>query len=248
MDREEIARGKRKIVEKATARRGRGRGASSSSHREQSAEEVLQQFGYTIAAAGIQGTPDYIMAFDDSYMEAVEGNFTLTAPQNTLNFAYFDYSKSEKAVAEARAVNTYVNPRMFGVDERFWDTFQSNFYASAIFGSKKSKIIQMQYIDFDDMRRKSEPEFNAAITSCDRFDLTDIMQFSYNWNIEILSQFHATYFLDQDQDVVHWMTDKTHYRISFLTFCQIFGFSETHRCFSKIHANKAYEIEDVRNL
>jgi hypothetical protein len=44
------------------------------------------------------------------------------------------------------------------------------------------------------MQEKQEPEFNAAIKACDRFELSNIMAFQYDWNEEILAQFHVTYF------------------------------------------------------
>ena len=83
-----------------------------------------------------------------------------------------------------------------GIDYRFWNEFHSNFYATAILASKKIKIIKMQYIDWDEIQEKEEPEFDKVIKICDRFQLLDIMGFQYNWNEEVLAQFHATYFYD----------------------------------------------------
>jgi hypothetical protein len=53
------------------------------------------------------------------------------------------------------------------------------------------------------MQEKEEPEFDKVIKICDRFKLSDIMGFQYNWNEEALSQFHATYFYDQSADEIH---------------------------------------------
>jgi hypothetical protein len=50
----------------------------------------------------------------------------------------------------------------------------------------------MQFIDFSELEERSE--FAAAIKTCDRFQLTDIMSFSYDWNRQILAQFCAIYF------------------------------------------------------
>jgi hypothetical protein len=61
----------------------------------------------------------------------------------------------------------------------------------------------MHYIDWAAMRDKNEPEFNAAINTCERYDLTNIMGFRYNWNVEILAQFHSTYFWNRDSDEIH---------------------------------------------
>ena len=68
------------------------------------------------------------------------------------------------------------------------------------------------------MQEKDDLEFNKVIKICDRFQLSDIMGFQYNWNEEVLAQFHATYFYDQTSDEIHWMTDGRHYRVDFVTF------------------------------
>lgn len=53
------------------------------------------------------------------------------------------------------------------------------------------------------------------IKACYDYELVDIMGSRYD------SQFHATYYWDQGNDEVHWMTDGRHYKIDFLTFCWI---------------------------
>ena len=53
--------------------------------------------------------------------------------------------------------------------------------------SKKTKIIKMQYIAWDEMQEKEEPEFDKVIKICVRFQLLDIMGFQYNWNEEVLA-------------------------------------------------------------
>jgi hypothetical protein len=73
-----------------------------------------------------------------------------------------------------------------GVDYRFWNVFHSNFYTLVIFNNKKSKIVKMQYVDWEELREKNDPNFNQAIQACERFGLTDIMVFRYDWNIEVL--------------------------------------------------------------
>ncbi|KAG2534832.1 hypothetical protein PVAP13_9NG087400 [Panicum virgatum] len=105
----------------------------------------------------------------------------------------------------------------------------------------------MYYVDFEEMQRKEEPKFTAAIKACENFDLTDIMSFRYDRNQEILAQFHATYFWNRETDEIHWMTDGRHYRISFLTFCQILGFGEKNRSFSRIHEDDPFKVSDIRH-
>ena len=60
----------------------------------------------------------------------------------------------------------------------------------------------MQYIDWIEMQEE-EPEFDKVIKICDRFQLSEIMGYQYNWNEEVLAQFHATYFYGQTSDEIH---------------------------------------------
>jgi hypothetical protein len=249
-------RGKRKPIRKQLARRGRGRGSGSSAapresidretHRQyMHQEDVQQQIGYTISREGDQGTHFHLAEANIGYMVLRTEEFNLTAPKNAANHRYESYYRKFKEVADAREINTYTNPKSLVVDYRFWDGFHSNFYASVIFDSKKGKICKMHYIDWVAMRDKNEPEFNAAINTCERYDLTNIMGFRYNWNVEILAQFHSTYFWNRDSDEIHWMTDGRHYRISFINFCQILGFGEQHRTYSRIHQDNPFRVSDI---
>jgi hypothetical protein len=61
------------------------------------------------------------------------------------------------------------------------------------------------------------------------------MGFQYNWNEEVLSQFHATFFYDRTTDEIHWMTDGRCYHVDFVTFSQILGFGEEYRGYTYIH-------------
>ena len=97
------------------------------------------------------------------------------------------------------------------MDYRFWKEFHSKFYASVILNSKKSKIVKMQYVDWEEMKEKNEPEFNRVIRACENFGISDLMSFRYNWNEEMLAQFHATFFYDIYTDEIHWMTEGWHY-------------------------------------
>jgi hypothetical protein len=113
--------------------------------------------------------------------------FELRAPQDTVAHPVIDYSKSWKGTEEAREMDPYATRKVMGVDYMFWNVFHSNFYATAILTARKVKICKMQYIDFDDLQEKKEPKFNIVIRICDRFELTAIMSFKHDWNVEILA-------------------------------------------------------------
>ena len=77
---------------------------------------------------------------------------------------------------QARGINPYAARKDLGIDYRFWNEFHCNFYATIFLASKKTKIIKIQYIDWDEMQ-KEEPELDNVIKICDRFQLSDIMGF-----------------------------------------------------------------------
>jgi hypothetical protein len=142
-------------------------------------------------------------------------------------------------------MDPYATQKIMRIDYRFWNVFHSNLYATSILTSKKGKICKMQYINFNELQDKEEPEFNIAINICDRFELSDLMSFRYDLNEEILAQFHATYYWNKVTDELHWMTDGRHYRIDFVTFSRILGFGRGHRTYSCIHDENRMEISDI---
>ena len=95
------------------------------------------------------------------------------------------------------------------------------------------------------MKAKNEPEFNKVIKACELFGLTNIMSFRYNWNEEVLAQFHATFFYSIYIDEIHWMTEGQHYRVDFVTFSRILGFGEEERGFTYIHDEARAKIHDI---
>ena len=87
----------------------------------------------------------------------------MRCPANTRAHSVINYAGKQKLVEEARENNPYEQPKDLGIDYRFWNEFHSNFYASVIFNSKKSKIVKMQYVDWEEMKEKNETEFNRVI-------------------------------------------------------------------------------------
>ena len=132
-------------------------------------------------------TPLHLTEFNRSYIREVDGEMLMRVPDDSHQHPVIDYSKSWKLVEEARQINPYAVLKDLDIDYRFWNEFHSNFYATAILGARKTKIRKMQYIDWDEIQKKEEPEFDKVIKVCDRFELPDIMNFQYNWNEEVLA-------------------------------------------------------------
>ena len=95
----------------------------------------------------IPNTLQHLFEFDGRYMRDFEGEIIMRPPDDSRQHEVVNYSKSWKLVKEARGVNPYAVRKDLGIDYRFWNKFHSNFYATTILASKKTKIIKMQYIN-----------------------------------------------------------------------------------------------------
>jgi hypothetical protein len=82
-----------------------------------------------------------------------------------------------RSFEEARGMSPYTARKDLDIDYRFWNEFHSNFYAITILGARKSKIIKMQYVDWDELQDKEEAELDKVIKICDKFQLSDIIGF-----------------------------------------------------------------------
>ena len=78
--------------------------------------------------------------------------------------------------------------------------------------AKEKKIVQMKYIDWDHIESMNTLDSKRVMDIVTEHELKDIMGFQYDWNREILAQFHATFFHDVANETIHWMTEGVHYR------------------------------------
>ena len=145
-------------------------------------EENLERAGRTIPPSACPATPPHLEEFDRAYITEYTEEVLMRRPVDTRAHPVLNYAEKQKVVEEACENNPYEQPKDLGVNYRFWNKFHSNFYASVIFNSRKSKIVKMQYVDWEEIKEKDDPEFNKVIKACGLFGLTNIMSFQYNWN------------------------------------------------------------------
>jgi hypothetical protein len=60
----------------------------------------------------------------------------------------------------------------------------------------KAPIVPSKFVDWAYFERLDDPFFNEEIAKCREFGLYDIMGFRYDWNEEILAQFHFSLYYD----------------------------------------------------
>ena len=140
-------------------------------------EENLERAGRTIPPGACPDTPPHLEEFDRSYIREYSEDVVMRRPIDTCNHLVLNYVGKLKMVEEAHESNPYEQPKDLGIDYRFWNEFHSNFYASVNFNSKKSKVIKMQYVDWEEMKGKNEPAFNKVIKAYELYGLTDVVSF-----------------------------------------------------------------------
>jgi len=143
-------------------------------------EENLERAGHTIPPSACTDIPPHLKEFDRSYIKEYSEDVVMSRPVDTRAHPMLNYVGKLKMVEEACENNPYEQPKDLEIDYRFWNEFHSNFDASVNFNSKKSKVVKMQYVDWEEMKAKNEPEFNKVIKACELFRLTNIMSFRYN--------------------------------------------------------------------
>ena len=58
---------------------------------------------------------------------------------------------------------------------------------------------------------------------CKEFGLYDLMGFRYNWNTEILAQFHSSLYYDAHRVTFYWTTEGEKYGIDYMNFSRLLG-------------------------
>jgi hypothetical protein len=175
-----------------------------------------------------------------------------TKYDNSVYIEHHNYDRAGYLVKKAREENPYVNPKMAALDYRFWSVFHFKFYETVL--NTKMKLIKMKWINFTHLETAEEPVKRDVLDLVDKYKMRDIMSFKYDWNIEVLAQFHATFFHEDIRETIHCMTEGVHYKVDFTTFARLFGFSKEDKDAEVIHFEphmnhnmifSAYEYEEL---
>jgi hypothetical protein len=109
-------------------------------------------------------------------------------------------------------------------NERFWTFFHQDWYRTVLY-PKSSPVVKQQYVDIEHMRNKKDMYFNRVLEACDLYGITDLLQFTHNWNQEIISEFYSTLFYDKKERIFMWMTNGRRFHVKLAQFAQILGLS-----------------------
>jgi hypothetical protein len=102
----------------------------------------------------------------------------------------------------------------------------------------KAPIVPCKYVDWAYFEKLNDPFFNQAIAKCKEFRLYDIMGFQYDWNEEILAQFHSFLYYDARKIAFFWTTEGVKYGVDYMTFSHFLGLGSEDENRDPIHVER----------
>jgi hypothetical protein len=111
-----------------------------------------------------------------------------------------------------------------GTNEWFWIFFHQDWYHTVLY-RKTKPVVPAQWVHLDYMRNKKDMHFNRILEVCEFHGITDVLQFRYNWNQEVISKFYSTLYIDKKERIFMWMTNGRRFTIKLSQFAEILGLS-----------------------
>ena len=87
-------------------------------------------------------------------------------------------------------------------DHRFQTAFHMDFYTSMIL-TRNPVIARSQWIDWQYVRDLQKSSIDHAIAICEHTGVYEIMEFQHDWNTEVVAQFYATLYVEEDERCMH---------------------------------------------
>jgi hypothetical protein len=192
----------------------------------------------------------------------VDTPIKLREPGSVLGFAEHmirDYSKNAVAMREQREEDVYRYLKGEGLEARFWCDFHRDFYQTVIQNPRLTAknvvpVMKMRYIDWKYYEELNNTVFNSVIEKCKEVGLYDLMGFRYNWNKEILAQFHCSYYYKEIlaqfhcsyyynpyDNTITWTTQGNKCTIDYMTFSRLLGVGSKDEEHTPVHNENKYK-------
>jgi hypothetical protein len=206
-----------------------------------------------VAAHICPKTPPRLIPTLPPNVRVVNTPMNLREPGSVLSYAehmYRYYSKNALAVREQREEDVYRYLKGEGLEARFWCDFHRDFYQTVIRNPKlvaknMVPIVKMRYIDWKYYEDLNNTVFNSVIEKCKEVGLYDIMGFRYNWNKEILAQFHCSYYYNPYDNTITWTTQRNKCTIDYMTFSRLLGLGSKDEERTPIHNETKYNPREL---
>jgi hypothetical protein len=121
-----------------------------------------------------------------------------------------------------------------GTDECFWTFFQQDWYHIVPY-RKPRLVVPMQWVHIDYMRKKKGATFNKILEACDFHGISNLLQFRYNQNQEIITEFYSTLFFKKKERIFMWITNGRRFSIKLTQFAELLGLSSHLNNPKKLH-------------
>jgi hypothetical protein len=141
----------------------------------------------------------------------------------------------------------YNSSKERGTYERFWTFFHQDWYRTVLY-PKTSPVVRHQWVDIDYMRNKRDMHFNRILEACDFHGITNLLQFSHNWNQEVIAGFYSTLFFDKKEMIIMWMTNCRRFSIKLTQFAQILGLSSQLNIPKKLHSERVMMPREMKPM
>jgi hypothetical protein len=97
------------------------------------------------------------------------------------------------------------------------------------------------------MMKKKDPNFDRIMEACEFHGLTHIMQFKYNCDNEIISQFYPTLYFDKQARIFKWMTKGRRFVVKLSHFAEILGMTAHMDNPKKLHNSQAMTNREMKS-
>src|SRR6266540_5542778 len=214
-------------------------------------EKYLRKHGRRLQPVVCPRTPQHILTAFGRHQVECDTFPQLHGPRHNIGFIPRlprNYSKQSLSVTKVRESNPYIFTKDESLDPRFWNQFHQDFYTSVCFRPKNPHIATMKAIDWDHTANKNSPVCDSVIEACERFGLKEIMGFRYNWNTEIIAQFHCSFYYSITDNTIHWTTSGIHFAVDYRTFSWLLGLGSRDLARDEIHNEVKLPNHALREL
>jgi hypothetical protein len=134
-----------------------------------------------------------------------------------------------------------------GTNDRFWTFFHQDLHATVLM-RKTNHVVQVQWVNFHYMRKNKDATFVQILEACDFHGITQIMQFRYNWNNEMIVEFYSTLHFDKQKRIFKSITNGRMFDIKLSQFAEMlrmFGPIDNPK---KLHARRVMTNREIHPM
>ena len=122
--------------------------------------------------------------------------------------------------------------------------FHLDYYTSVIL-ARNPVVAKSQWIDWKHVRELRKSSIDYAIATCQRIGVYTLMEFVHDWNSEVIAQFYATLFVEEEPRRMHWMLEGQWYSVDYDAFAAFLSFSEEDLQRDRIHTEQVLPPEQL---